>query len=316
MAIEAATAGWGTDERAIRVALNSLSAPALAEVLAHAPTIRNLVDDLSGTELALVSSLLARGRVAGMSRTDVNAIIAEPSRHTLGTLAAAYAREELLDHHDAFDRTGTGTIHGNQCGVPAPSGAKASDCTMYALDVLKKAFSAKGQQGLWTTVMAQARKQSGPEGLKGTEVLIALQALAGWNAVFWAPDPRNPSNGNPNHPFAYQNVRENGNYYGIRTELSKSIINYRRTDPAAAKDSTGIVWLRRLQFGAMALNGGKHIALIINGDVYEVHWANPATDRDAIEATPLELFSSPRGPFLSGVIEAPASEMKLAWQTP
>ncbi len=308
--IRAATSSWGTDEDAIRVALTSLSPPDVAEVAADAATIRILTDNLSAPDITLVSSLLARGRVGGMSRNDLATIIGAPARYNLGTLAAAYAREELLAHHDAFDRTGTGTIHGNQCGVPTPDGAKSSDCTMYALDVLKKAFSAKGQQAVWRDVIAEANDQSGGK-LKGTEVLRALQTIAGWEAVFWAPDPRNPADRDAEHPDAFRKVREAGSYYRITVDRSRSVVNYRRTDPAAATDSTGIAHLRKLQFGALVARGGNHVALIVNDEVYEVHWANPATDRDAIEATPLERFA-----YLSGALAAPATDLRRAWQTP
>src|SRR5439155_10300911 len=155
------------------------SPPEIAELSADASVIRVVSGELSSIGLAGVSVQLLRGRVLTMSRADLATIIAAPARHSLGTLAGAYARDELLAHHEAFDRTGTGTIHGNQCGLPKPAGAMLTDCTTYALDVLAKAFTAKGQQMLWGKIIAEATKQSGGH-LKGTEVLKALQSMAGW----------------------------------------------------------------------------------------------------------------------------------------
>ena len=53
------------------------------------------------------------------------------------------------------------------------------------------------------------------------------------------------------------------------------------------------------------------MAMIVNGDVHEVHWDTPATSRDAITATPLERFG-----WQSGVIAAPPGHLDLAWRTP
>jgi hypothetical protein len=64
------------------------------------------------------------------------------------------------------------------------------------------------------------------------------------------------------------------------------VINYRRTNSANSPDLSGIERLRRLQFGVLAARGGMHMALVINGSVYEVHWTSAATDRNSIQATP------------------------------
>jgi hypothetical protein len=67
---------------------------------------------------------------------------------------------------------------------PLPGGARRVDCTTYVLDVLESAFAAKGQASAWAKVMSTARTASGSGGLKGTEVLQALQSEAGWEGVF------------------------------------------------------------------------------------------------------------------------------------
>jgi len=91
----------------------------------------------------------------------------------------------------------------------------------------------------------------------------------------------------------------------------RSVVNYRYTAAGSQADLTGIERLRRLQFGLLAARGGVHMAMIVNGDVHEVHWDVPATSRDAITATPLEQFA-----WLSGVIAAPPGDLDLAWRMP
>jgi hypothetical protein len=310
--IRAQARSWGTDEAAVLGALRSLQPSEMAELLADPVVVDTLRDELSGADLAAAAAELARGRVGSMARVDVDRILAAPNRHTVGTLAAAMTRDVLLRHHEAFDATGTGTIHGNKCSAPPPPGTTASDCTVYVLDVLARAFAAKGQSADWTAVLREAKTSSGRGGLKGTEVMRSLQNRLGWEAVFWAPDPRNPADGSSQHSSAYRNmVQATGTYYGIRVDRDKSVINYRRTNPARPNDLSGIERLRRLQFGVLDARGGTHMAMIVNGAVYEVHFTAPATDRNAVEATPLEGFA-----WLSGAIAAPAGELGLAWRTP
>lgn len=300
---------WGTDEDAILVALRALTPAEMAEVSTDPSVVDVLRSELSGRELAEVGIELARGRVGSMPRASIDAVLAAPAKHTFGTVAAAMARDVLLRHHEAFDSTGVGTIHGNKCATPKPAGATASDCTEYVVDVLRRAFAAKG--GSFTGLLREAVTNSGPGGLKGTEIIKVLQAKLGWEALFWSPDPRNPADSRSEHPAAYKDVRRAGTYYGITVDKDKSVINYRRTNPTKPTDLSGVERLRRLQFGLLAASGGTHLAMIVNGAAYEVHESSPATDRNAIEATPLETFA-----WLSGTIAAPRGDLALAWRTP
>jgi Uncharacterized protein conserved in bacteria (DUF2272)/Peptidase M15 len=307
---------WGTDEQAVMAALKTLTPGQMSELVTDAAVIDTLCDELSGQELAAAAAELARGRVVSMPRSELTKIIASPPRHTMGTLAAAFTREILLGHHEAFDRTGTGTIHGNRCPQPQPSGTTASDCTVYVTDVLARAFAAMGRADDWPAILREATQDSGPRGLKGTVLIQTLQRTQGWEAVFWAPDPRNPADRSNEHPHAYHTmVKATGTYYGIKVDGDKSVINYNRTDPALADDMSGLERLRRLQFGVLAARGGTHMALVVNGVVHEVHWAWPATSRDAVEATPLERWGFANG-LLSGAIAAPPGDLRLAWRTP
>lgn len=319
-AIRAAADGLGTDEEAINNAIAGLTPDQREELAADADIMALLREELSGTELAFVMALLEKRRVGDMNAAELAAISANPTAHRLGTVAGAKARETMLQHQASVAATGTGTIHGNKCTTPAPAGATSADCTTYVLDVLKSAFAAKGESATWTAVMAEANRTSGGK-LKGTELLVALQAKAGWEGVFWAPDPRNPEDASSEHPVAYRKATKDQTYYGVKVDASKSVIDYRRTaptpdpgqpaQPRPAPNMVGIERLRRLDFGVLAARGGRHMALIVNGSVYEIHWDRPATDPTAIEATPLESFA-----WQSGVIVAPKGDLARAWRTP
>jgi hypothetical protein len=67
--------------------------------------------------------------------------------------------------------------------------------------------------------------------------------------------------------------------------------------------------LRQVPLGVIAAHGGEHMTLLLNGDVYEVHWTLPATDPNVIQATPLEKWA-----WLSGVVVMPAGSFIEAFR--
>ena len=307
--IQALASGGGAAD--VLAGLSALGPVELCGLGEDAALVGALASKLSGADRAVASGQLARGRISAMSRADIARITAAPAAHRFGVVAGAYGHDVLLAHHEAYDRTGTGTVHGNQSGAPAPPGTVSTDCTEYVLAVLDQAFAAAGLSAQWRGIRRRAARNSGSGGLKGTEVIRAIQADSNWQALFWAPDPRNPADGTAEHPYAYRLVNTRHAYYGIQVDPARSVVNYRRTSPARQADLSGVEHLRRLPFGLLAARGGIHMALIVNSEVHEVHWTDPATSRDAITATPLENFA-----WQSGVIAAPPGDLDLAWSTP
>jgi hypothetical protein len=238
---------------------------------------------------------------------SLRAITAAPAGHSLGVVGAAQARTMMLEHREAVAATGTGKYMGANLTTAAPKGVAKEDCTTYVLKVLEGAFTAKGIKSDWEAVFKEAQKTSAGK-FKGTELLKALQSKAGWKAVFWAPDPRNPEDKKPEHPDAYKKVKAAGTYYGIPVEKDKSAVEYRRTSATAAESWGNIDRLRRVPLGVIAARGGDHMTLLLNGEVYEVHWDLPATDPNVIEATPLEKWI-----WQSGVVVMPAADYKAAF---
>lgn len=310
-AIQALGSGAGRGAAGVLASLSGLGPVELCRLGEDPGLIGSLGSQLSGADRAAAGAQLARGRITAMTRADIARITAAPAAHRLGALAGAHGRDVLLAHHEAYDRGGSGTVHGNHSGVPAPAGAVSTDCTEYVLAVLDRAFQAAGLGLEWQAIRRKAVRSSGSGGLKGTEVIKVLQADRGWQALFWAPDPRDPADNSAEHSWAYRVVGRTQAYYGIHVDPARSVVDYRRTSPARQADLAGVQSLRRLPFGVLAARGGIHMAMIVNGDVHEVHWTTPATSRDAITATPLESFA-----WQSGVIAAPPGDLDLAWSTP
>jgi hypothetical protein len=246
--------------------------------------------------------------ISAMDANQLKTITDAPATHSFGEVAAATARSMMLQHQAAIAAGGQGLYQGNQCPTPAPAGVTQTDCTEYVLSVVGGVFRAKGKGADWDNIMRAARAASGPK-LKGVEVLKAIQAQAGWTAVFWGPDPRHPADTHAEHPDAYRKVREHGTYYGVTVDKDKSVIDYRPTSSTTAADLSQLQKLRRVPFGIIAARGGDHMTVLINGVVYEVHWDKPANDPNVIEATPLENWA-----WLSGVILMPSEDVTAAWK--
>jgi hypothetical protein len=237
--------------------------------------------------------------ISMQDQASLNAITASPGTRSLSEVGAAYARTMMLQHRAAVQATGTGKYMGGNLTAAPPTGVVKQDCTTYVLEVLRTAFTAKGLAADWKAIYDESQKTSGAK-FKGTELLKALESKAGWKAVFWAPNPRNPADKKSEHPDAYKKVKSKGTYYGIAVDEPKSVIDYRPTAATKQESMTRLDQLRKVPLAVIAARGGTHMTLLLNGDVYEVHWEKEATDPDVITAIPLEKWE-----WQSGVVVMP-----------
>jgi len=280
--------------------------------LSHGRCTVRCVAHKDGTPLAYADQRFFVNKndiVAVKARPALAAIGAAPGSFSVGEVAAAKARDMMLEHQESIAKTGTGTLQGNQCSAPV-AGVAQSDCTQYVYDILKYAFSAKGDAVTWKKVATTAAKSSGSGGLRGTALQAALESQAGWKGVFWAPSPRNPEDGTSEHPAAYKRVRKEGRYSkdDVLVEKTKSVVDFRPKNPKTAPTFSALDQLKKVPLGVISARGGQHMTLLINGQVYEVHWDLPATDPNVIQATPLEKWQ-----WQSGAIVMPAADFAAAF---
>jgi hypothetical protein len=151
----------------------------------------------------------------------------------------------------------------------------------------------------WAKIFRQAVATSGAVGFKGLELMKALQE-SDWTGHYWNPDTKNPSDGGDEHPWSYHLANKNETYYGLPLEMDRSILNYNLTDDDTPKGSPGLDALKEVPFAILAARGGTHMAVVVYGKVYEVHWSTRPTSEDVITATPLEEFD-----WLSGAVVVP-----------
>lgn len=239
---------------------------------------------------------------------DLQAITRAATTKPFGEVANAIARRMDLEHDQKIRERGCGTLIGTKAyrSDTTPRDVYATDCTTYIVDVLRETFRAQGKSAQFDRVMARAQAAS-PNGLKGTELIKALQTELNWTAIFWAPDA-NTADAGGEHRYAAYVARTKGTYYKIPVDVSKQIVGYRPEDSTKTPNLTNLEKLKKLPFGVLAAKGGMHMSLILDGKVYEVHWSDGCESMRLIEDTELEKWG-----WNSGVIAGPKAEVDAAW---
>jgi hypothetical protein len=187
------------------------------------------------------------------------------------------------------------------------------DCTTYVVDILKETFTAMGKSADWKRVEAKAlaNNNSTQTGMNGIPIQQALESELGWKGVFWAPDPTfkyKKGNGSDDteHGYAYHTAKQ-GKYYKVTVD--QTVVNFApEVGSTTAKDTTGLEKLKKIPFGVLTARGARHMALIVKGIVYEVHWNETSAKATLYGATPLEDWG-----WDSGAIVAPADDVTAAF---
>jgi len=216
---------------------------------------------------------------------DPKDVIANPDEYEFGEVAAAYAQDMDQEQSALIDKQGYGDYTGTHSDESKRDGKrlKKTDCTTYVLDILRAAFNAVGKGKEWDETFADAQRNSGSTGFKGTELMKSLQSKMGWVGVYWAPDSKS-SDGEHSYSAAIANSK--GTYYGIDVDKDKAVTDYRPEDSRDA-EMGNMNKLRQIAFGVLAARGGSHMAMIVGGAVYEVHWSSSSDDHNLFEDTDL-----------------------------
>lgn len=236
--------------------------------------------------------------------TDLAQVVGAMANGTMPFLgnAASTATTRMDEAHDkAIADRGYGLYYGNK-GVGDTSkwpDAKPQDCTTFLLEILQQAYKAAGLEDEWKAIFKTAVATSGKSGFKGIDLMKALQA-SGWSGHYWNPDVKNPGDGGDEHPWSYYLAKKNNNYYGMPVDMDRAVLDYNLTDDATANGSAGLDALKKVPFAVLGAKGGRHMAVVVYGKVYEVHWTVFATSKDVITAVPLEEWG-----WMSGAIVVP-----------
>ena len=133
----------------------------------------------------------------------------------------------------------------------------------------------------------------------------ALQKYGGWEGAYFNPDVAHPSDASDEHPYSAYLAKKKGTYYGV--QVDRMVLNYRPSHGSKTeKDTSGLDWLKSIPFGIVAARGGRHMAIVINGDIYEVHWSESEFTKDVITRVALADWN-----WLSGSIVMPSIELPV-----
>lgn len=219
-------------------------------------------------------------------------------------------------HLDSIEKTGVGTYYGDHSSwksmdaasrqqwidsnakpgttPPAAGSIKESSCIGWAMENVGAAYAAAGKSERWGEIMRIVTSK----GSKGIDLAKELKK-DGWQAVYWNPDAKNPSDGNAEHSFSALQVSRGKGYYGV--EVDAQVLNYRPTEGKGTRqDMAGVEKLREVPFFFGLAKGGMHTFVGRKGEVNEFHWAEMPNSTRAIEQTPLEKFG-----WNSGLIMVP-----------
>ncbi|HEX8703129.1 MAG TPA: hypothetical protein VF815_30110 [Myxococcaceae bacterium] len=259
-------------------------------------------------------------------KTFLEGIVAKDSGKSMGEVAAAFTRLKDVAHDLAVREKGMGLYKGNKSGDGAA--VKATDCTIYVLEVLEDTFKQQNRAEDWAAVEKQMRantKLAGRDKLSGLDLQAALQKMQGWAGLYWAPDPTYPGYSwyklKPDEQsYAYTIAKTQKTYYKNNpivgypgVTIDKLVVNYApEHDSKIPKDTRELERLKKLPFGVFSAHGGLHMCLIVFGLVYEVHWDKKSDSRELMEFKSLEEWGG-LGKWGSGAIVAPRADFNKAW---
>jgi hypothetical protein len=226
------------------------------------------------------------------------------------------------DHKELIIKRGIGTHYGSNYEPPDPAvfAKQKSDyqlgkisCIGYLLEAGKYGHEKTMAIADWKSVLGFMRDGKGTTLAKGLEKV-------GWEGIYYNLDTFNPIDkgyayNTPHlkweeHSYSYSVAKKNRRYYGLI--VHDLLINFRPTEKywddtpvlkKTNKESAKVSKLKSIPFGFLNAWGGEHTAIVVSGDVYEVHWSKGPDEADLFEKKDFETQWG--WPWLTGIIHVP-----------
>ena len=272
--------------------------------------------DGSAASITNANAAAAANRLLGLATPTTTTTTGQPPLsfgQKLSDGGAKSLESRMKGHLEAIDKTGVGTLFGdhsffkdmsleekrtwveeNKKPGTNPPMPKESSCIAWAMENVGAAYYAAGKGQRWEEI----RRTVAANGSKGTDLAKELKK-DGWEAVYWNPDAKHPSDGLAEHSFSASQVAKGKPYYGVKVD--HQVINYRPTEGAGTpQDDSGIAKLEKVPFFFGLAKGGMHTFVGRAGKVNEFHWSEMPNSKEAIEETPLKNWG-----WNSGLIMVP-----------
>ncbi len=239
--------------------------------------------------------------------------IAAPSTvdcvHVLASNCVEAATLYMKDHQDLIDTRGIGTQYGSQlenhlnasgqsAQVPTLNAnikkykLEKTDCITYVLAALKLGHEKSNALDDWKKIYAHYLKDSKRSGIS---LAKGLQDH-GWLGIYYNRDTKNHSHNNE-HAFSYTVAKGTKKTY-YKLQVHGLVVDY------GSSPTTEFTKLKGIPFGVINARGGFHTALLMSGNVYEVHWNHGPDSPELYEATRFEDWTAD-DQWLSGIIHTP-----------
>ncbi|MEQ8275479.1 MAG: hypothetical protein RMA76_33050 [Deltaproteobacteria bacterium] len=274
-------------------------------------------------------------------------VLANPNDYSFGEVARALTITKRIEHrHQADEASGQCGVYRGTRRTGNPEVAKntiRTDCITFPLEVLRDAFTLRGESDKWDAALSRAIRESREAaqeqglskdkwGLRGTVLMRVMIEDLGWSdGMLFSPDVKNPWDGQSYHPQTLRYTAALGHYVGVPLDTSQSVFDYRLThpevrargytstrqvkdriaecragspdrwqNPGVPSETEGLARLADRPFMLLAAKEGLHMALVLDGFVYEAHSRSGCYDEELIEVTPLHCW-----PWNSGVMTGP-----------
>lgn len=203
-------------------------------------------------------------------------------------------------------------------------GFKLTDCTMYVKNVIAYGYKEAGDNA--TAAHVRDPKMS-------LSLFQFLVDQKGWTGIYWNPDVLRPGDGNPDHVDTYITVMRPPGHYRVTWQsttidvkvVADHVVNFKRTavggtlayrkrladvgltDPAPTMDLFRA--LNRVRFGAVLGEAGRHLALLMSGQAYDVNYFMGPNARFLYGKESFEKWAKT---WCSGIVVVPPGEWARA----
>ncbi|MBI5872070.1 hypothetical protein HZB88_03205 [archaeon] len=179
-----------------------------------------------------------------------------------------------------------------------------TDCISFCWSVFRETYPGTGKELKQLAVEASkpsAIADATQSGVDGINFVKALQKR-NWKTVYYNPNVKNPEDKDEEHKYSYALAKQEGTYY--RININDLLTDYKA---GSIEANNKLAQLKKVPFAYVLARGGRHIAAISYGNIYEVHWVNGPGNVKLMEKSSFEKD----WPWLSGVIVLPPDAWKI-----
>lgn len=257
----------------------------------------------------------ARQRLAELDEQAAQA----GSGRSMSEWAALHTERTQLKHELLVADRGHGLYHS---GRKHPPDTQRTDCLRFVLDMLKAGFESVGQGALYKKIVSSSLGLSHKRAhgkFSGVDLVTMLRQAAGWRTVFMIADTDASTSENKEFKHHLQNYQLAKSHRALQSErTAKGVVPGMTIDRVVAdyapedrgrQNKAELERLRKLPFAVIAAGrGGDHMAMLVNGVVFDT-----SVDMDADNPDLIRMCTLDEWVYKSAVVVAPEADLQKAF---